>query len=203
MIQLTELQQDALGEIFNIGVGHAAAALSQLVSDEVKLSAPSVEIMSRPQVIEFLKSSNSGRLSCVKQDFNGGLNASGLLIFPEINAIEILRRMVNSDLPAEIFCEYESEAMSELGNIILNACVSSLANTMGIELQSELPTHTTGDYNSIIPFSDEIPVILLIHIDLIITHQNTAGNILFLVSLKSLQKLLDYLDQYLVEQGLV
>jgi chemotaxis protein CheC len=33
MTQLTELQCDALGEIFNIGVGRAASSLSQIVNE--------------------------------------------------------------------------------------------------------------------------------------------------------------------------
>lgn len=203
MITLSELQEDALGEIFNIGVGRAAVSLSQIVDDEIKLSAPVVKILSRPQVIEMLGASTSGRLSSVRQDFHGALDASGLLIFPEINAIEIVRRMVGSDLAPDVFCEYESEAMSEVGNIILNACMSSLANMMQITLTSDFPIHNTGDYQTIIPDSPEIPVILLIHIDLIISKQNLNGNILFLVSVKSLNSLLDYLDQYLTSQGLV
>jgi len=203
LIDLSELQRDALGEIFNIGVGRAAVSLSQIVDDEIKLSAPVVEILARPQVIEMLRANTTGRLSSVRQDFHGALDASGLLIFPEINAIEIVRRMVGSDLTPEVFCEYESEAMSEVGNIILNACVSSLANMMNISLDSDFPVHNTGDYHSIIPDSPEMPVILLIHIDLIISKQNLNGNILFLISVKSLQSLLDYLDQYLVSQGLV
>jgi chemotaxis protein CheY-P-specific phosphatase CheC len=38
-MDLNELQRDALGEIFNIGVGRAASSLSQIVNDTVLLSA--------------------------------------------------------------------------------------------------------------------------------------------------------------------
>ena len=38
---LNELQLDALGEIFNIGVGRAASSLSLIVNDAVQLTAPS------------------------------------------------------------------------------------------------------------------------------------------------------------------
>ena len=36
MVNLTELERDALVEIFNIGVGHAAAAMSAIVSGTVR-----------------------------------------------------------------------------------------------------------------------------------------------------------------------
>ena len=35
MINLSELENDALVEIFNIGVGHAAASMSEIVNEEV------------------------------------------------------------------------------------------------------------------------------------------------------------------------
>ena len=33
MVNLSELENDALVEIFNIGVGHAAAAMSEIVNE--------------------------------------------------------------------------------------------------------------------------------------------------------------------------
>ena len=44
MDTLTELHLDALTEVFNIGAGRAAASLSEIVGDEVKLSVPLIEI---------------------------------------------------------------------------------------------------------------------------------------------------------------
>ena len=37
---LSELENDLLGELFNIGVGRAANSLSQMVNQEVTLSVP-------------------------------------------------------------------------------------------------------------------------------------------------------------------
>ena len=61
MENLNELQLDALGEIFNIGVGRAASSLSLIVSDEVLLSAPRVQIVHREQAAEIL-----GRSALIK-----------------------------------------------------------------------------------------------------------------------------------------
>ena len=44
MDSLSELHIDALAEVFNVGAGRAAASLSEIVGDEVKLSVPSVEV---------------------------------------------------------------------------------------------------------------------------------------------------------------
>ena len=47
MIELGELEQDALTEIFNVGVGIAADALYQMGGEHVPLSVPVVELTSQ------------------------------------------------------------------------------------------------------------------------------------------------------------
>lgn len=45
MTDLTDLQRDALLEIFNIGVGNAANSMSQLINEEIRLSVPKLQIV--------------------------------------------------------------------------------------------------------------------------------------------------------------
>ncbi len=57
MIDLTdmsEIEADSLMEIFNIGVGHAAAAMSDIVNEEVRMSVPSVRITTRSEAADEL-----------------------------------------------------------------------------------------------------------------------------------------------------
>ena len=56
MFQLTELQHDALVEMFNQGVGQAAAAMSRIVNEEVTMSVPMVLFQSRSEVAKTLGS---------------------------------------------------------------------------------------------------------------------------------------------------
>jgi chemotaxis protein CheC len=128
MTQLTELQCDALGEIFNIGVGRAASSLSQIVNDEVLLSAPAVLVVPREKAAELLLGKEFRQFSSVSQNFSGPFDAQAMLIFPEVNALEIVRLMVGPHMSIEELSEFEQEAMCEVGNIILNACMSSLAD---------------------------------------------------------------------------
>ena len=48
---LTELERDALTEIINIGVSRAAKNLSRMVKDQVHLSVPRTEFMTRDQAV--------------------------------------------------------------------------------------------------------------------------------------------------------
>ena len=44
-IRLTELEQDALTELVNIGVSRAASSLRKIIGEQVLLSIPAVEVL--------------------------------------------------------------------------------------------------------------------------------------------------------------
>ena len=50
MIKLNELQEDMLTELFNLGMGNAASALSEMVSEEILLSIPKISFMEKSEL---------------------------------------------------------------------------------------------------------------------------------------------------------
>jgi len=203
MVELSELQRDALGEIFNIGVGRAASSLSQIVNDEVLLSAPSVQLVQGHEASRLLLGSELRQLSTVSQTFSGPFNAEATLVFPETNALEIVRLMVGPHMSVEELSEFEQEAMCEVGNIILNACMSSLADIFRISFDSTLPLHRFGNAETVpIVHNENDRVVLVLQVDMIISQQRIQGHILFLLSVASMCNLFSCLDQYLKDQGL-
>lgn len=204
MERLSDLELDALGEIFNIGVGRAASSLSLIVNDEVLLSAPRVQVIQREDAATFLNESDLSMFSAVSQTFTGPFEAQAMLVFPEVNALEIVRLMVGPHLSIEEVSEYEQEAMCEVGNIILNACMSALADLFHITFESTLPTHRFGDVELIGLIEDnEEHLVLLLQVEMTISQYRIEGHILFLLSVPSMQSLLDCLNAYLREQGLI
>jgi len=51
---LDELQQDALTEVFNVGMGSAAASLSEMVGEEVQLTVPEISFVNKEDAILLL-----------------------------------------------------------------------------------------------------------------------------------------------------
>ena len=203
-MNLNELQRDALGEIFNIGVGRAASSLSQIVNDTVLLSAPEVMLVHREDAAKVLLGSEFRQFSTVSQHFSGAFDAEAMLVFPESNALEIVRLMVGPHMSVEELSEFEQEAMCEVGNIILNACMSALADLFHLTLNGTLPIHRFGDTESLsILTGNEEQMVLVLQVDMTISQQRVQGHILFLLSVTSMQSLLDCLDSYLREQGLL
>lgn len=205
MHEASELQRDALAEIFNIGVGRAAASLSQIVRDEVELSAPQVLFLTPEGVRERLFVSELDQLSLVSQDFSGPFDARAMLVFPEKNALVIVSHMLEGMVEPEHLSEFEQEAMCEVGNIILNACISALADMFGIAFEGSLPQYRYAERRTLDllgAVQEQAPVILLVQVDLRIRKQAIDGHMLFLLSVTSLQALLDSIDRFLAEQGI-
>lgn len=202
MSQLSELQLDALTEIFNIGAGRAAASLSEIVGDEVRLSVPRIQLYQSSEINADTLSLNSPRLGAVKQSFSGPFNADAMLLFTEDRALEIVHDMMGSQVSLEDVAEFEQEAMCELGNIILNACLSSMADMLGLTLDSSLPAYSIGTTDTIlrqIVSEADQPLMLVLHIDLVIEKHHSQGYLVFLLSSSSLQNLLAHIDRFIAD----
>ncbi len=201
MFQLTDLQHDALVEIFNLGVGQAAAAMSRIVNEEVTMSVPMIAFQSRAEVAQTLGSGEGRRICAVAQQFKGAFNTEAFLMFPEDKSLEIVRLMVGQSLSLEELGEMEQEAMSEIGNIILNACMGTLANASGRELQGSLPMYHVGTGDAILCHSGREwdGVVLTLKIDFNIERHHIYGYVAFLLDVPALHDLQHYIDGYLAK----
>ena len=73
------------------------------------------------------------------QVFEGEITGRALLIFPEERSLELVRAVVGSELSLEEIIELEQEALAETGNIILNSCLATIANSLESNLKISLP----------------------------------------------------------------
>lgn len=200
MDTLSELHLDALAEVFNVGAGRAAASLSEIVGDEVKLSVPSIEVKKSSEINASIMELTNLKFGVVSQHFSGPFDAQALLLFTESHALEIVRDMMGSQMSIEELAEFEQEAMCELGNIILNACLSAMADMLHISLNSSLPDYKIASTDEIfksLRSSDEQPYVLVLHIDLSIEKRHSEGHLIFLLSSMSLRSLVEHIEQFL------
>ena len=199
MQALTELQHDALTEIFNISIGRAAAAMGKIVHNEISLMVPRFEFLNVRDVAKTLGEFGDKRISSVSQKFNGPFSTEAILMFPEEKSLEIVRMMLGGDYPLSELSDLEQEAMSEVGNIILNACIGTIANISGQKFSSSLPEFRIGKSQNIL--CDNTPcdedMVLFIHINFIITRQSIHGYLAFLMNLPSIDGLIKMVDRFL------
>src|SRR5260370_8291688 len=79
---LKELQIEAVGEVANIGAGHAATALSQLTNRRIMISVPQINIARLEEVPDLLGNPQDV-VAAVLMHMLGDLTGRTLLLFPE------------------------------------------------------------------------------------------------------------------------
>jgi chemotaxis protein CheC len=189
LFKLNELETDLLTELFNIGVGKAADSLSRMVNQAVKLSVPTVEIKSITAMADYL--GGNTEICSVSQEMRGCFDALSMLMFHEKNSMELVRQLMGSDLPDEMVIEMQEEALSEIGNIVLNACIGAIAFSLEHEFEVDLPLFQQGEPLHLLTLhsSSNDSSVLLIRIHMQLTDCAVEGYLAFLLGPTSQENL--------------
>ena len=197
--ELSEIEQDALAEIANMGVSRAAASLRLMVGEQVLLSVPAVNIVSRRIASRMVEKGHSSRLVAVQQSFEGPFSGRALLIFPEAQSLELVRSIVGEEHSLEDVIDLEQEALAETGNIILNACLATIANVLRRTMRMSLPSIVRGDGDTLFDVREESSdgLVLFLYIDFTIKNRDVRGFIALLMGLPSIAALKDIVRDFI------
>ena len=161
MIELDDDTRDALAEVFNMALGEASAQFAELVNEEIELAVPQVELVAKPALVARIEADSAApqpgieraALCRIGQSFHSqrhDLQTEAVLLFPERGSLEIVRRMLGESVSADDLSEMEQEALSEIGNIILNACFSAISDLLHTDFKSSMPTYHLGSVDEIL-----------------------------------------------------
>jgi len=187
--QLTSLEEDLLKELFNLGVGTAGASLSRMVKQEVLLSVPEVRFEESQALVKIL--SDESNIVTISQYIKGPFDAKSMLLFPEHGGLEVVRQMLGAHLTDETLAELQEEALTEIGNIVLNACIGSISKTLHTSFDVEIPRFCTAHRENLLQLNNLIDsdAILLINIDMMLKASDIKGYLVFVFNPTSLTNL--------------
>ena len=155
----SDMEIEVLQEISNIGVGHAATALSQLLHRRVDMSIPYVELVNYDKIGERLVGSQENVVSSVLVDTYSMDDADKmlnfLLLFDEASAKNILKILKTGSPPEDLseLDEVSSSIIEETGNILLLHTISKINEFSGTKWFPSPPQHSIDMVGAII---DEI-----------------------------------------------
>lgn len=139
----TDLQLDALREVANIGCGNAATALSRLVGGRaVRIDVPRVHAAAADAA---QLAGGMDAVACASLAMTGDVVGKMLLMWPEDDARELARLMLDAPVAAPPDEEPQRSALSEAANIVASACLSSVATMTRLRLLPTPPELTFGD----------------------------------------------------------
>ncbi|GBF51501.1 chemotaxis protein CheC [Leptospira ryugenii] len=191
MDQLTELEADALNELFNISLGGAAKLLSEMISNEILLTVPGLKLITFDDAIK-MDNLIDRDVCSIKQNFKGGLgNGSAFILFHKTSSLEIVRMMMKDYVETNEVSHFEKDALSEIGNIILNSILSTLAKMAQKKIETFLPEFNVGKYQEMIhqDYQSDENTLLLAFINYHVKGRDIQGYIFFVLEFKSIKEL--------------
>jgi chemotaxis protein CheC len=137
---LKALQLDALREVANIGAGHAATALSQMINSTIMISVPTINV-SRLEEVPPQVSAPEEPVAAVLMHMLGDLTGRTLLVFPKPTAVRLAELMLKRPHGSSAdLGEMEQSAIKEAGNILSSAYMNALSDFMGMMLLPSPPS---------------------------------------------------------------
>ena len=196
---LDDLEVDALTELVNLGVSRAAVSLRDLVGEQVFLSVPSLDVLSKPEAARTIRSPEGGHLIAVRQAFDGEFSGRALLIFPETNSLELVRAVAGEHLSLDDIAQLEHEALAEIGNIILNGCMGTIGNLLRRSLVMSLPEILRGQGLDFFDLSNPTAedIVLFIRINFTLRGREISGYVAMVMDLPSLASLKSLVAEFI------
>ena len=135
---LTDIQLDALKEVSNIGMGHAATALSQMTGQRINLRVPRVSVTEISAVPDCLGGAEVLMVGITLQIL-GDARGSIMLLFPQESAHRLVCCLLKNDERALVMNELTVSALKEVGNILASAYLSAIGNLLHKTLIPSIP----------------------------------------------------------------
>ena len=133
-------QLDALREVANIGAGHAATALSQMIGATIMISVPRINV-TRLEDVPPVVAAPEEPVAAVLLHMLGDLSGRTLLVFPRDVAIRLAELLLQRPASSSTdLGELEQSAIKEAGNILSSAYMNALSDFMGMMLLPSPPS---------------------------------------------------------------
>lgn len=204
-MQLTERQNDALAELINIAFSRTAASLSELTGHRVVLDVPKVAIYPVSELTSRLAVFLPAELASVHQVFTGPLTGDALLLLNYDGAVTLTDLLTDESVRSHRLNESAREVLTEVGNILLNACLGVFGNLLQVRVSFSVPRlhlETLGRLvRSLVIDREELRYALVIHTAFGVRDSAISGYLVIALSVVSLDRLIQEVENWEERQG--
>ncbi len=204
-MELNQTQQDALIELLNIGFGRAAASLSELTGHRVLLEVPQVSVHPMNELNQALRAVLDDQVATVHQIFSGVVAGDALLILNH-SAAGMLKELLTNEPPLPLPIDASArEVLTEVGNILLNACLGTFGNILQVQVSFSVP-HLNLDtlhevMKSLLVNREGLRYALVVHAGFKLRDAEVTGYLVIVLSVASLDRLLRAVEDWERHEG--
>lgn len=203
-MNLTAVQQDALIELINIGFGRAAAALSKLTGHRVQLEVPQITMCPIDQMADRLRPMLQNQVATVHQIFSGPVDGDALLVLDQHSAA-ILKELLTNEpaLPLDLD-RSAREVVTEIGNIVLNACLGTFGNLLKVQVSFSVPHLSLESLEDVVGSisvgRQGLRYALIVHAKFALRNSSLTGYLVIVLGVASIERLIRSLERWEHEQ---
>ena len=135
-----ELDNDALTELFNIGLHRAAASLSELAGQRILVDLPRLWVCPIDEMHDRLIGLLEGDLASVHQIFKGTVTGDAVLVLEYESAARLADLLTGGSVAVGGRLDQSSrEVLAEVGNVILSSCLSAFGDMLQVAVTFSVP----------------------------------------------------------------
>jgi chemotaxis protein CheC len=201
-MELTISQKDALTELINIGYGRAAGALSELTGYRITLEVPNVSMHEISEIAPLLEGVVSGEVASVNQMFSGPISGTAMLLMDERSALMLSRLLTDERAPVVGDLDAGArEIITEVGNILLNACLGVFGNLLHVHVSFAVPRLHVEKVQQVlesvnIEAEERLRYGLMIHTRFRLRASNVVGYLVIILGITSLDRMLREIENW-------
>ncbi|HUR98418.1 MAG TPA: hypothetical protein VMZ26_10175 [Pyrinomonadaceae bacterium] len=197
---LTDKQTDALGEFINIAFSRTASSLSEITGHHVLLDVPKVEVYPIAEVAPNLERFMPGDVASIHQPFDGAIAGDAFLILNYAGAVRLADLLTDGNTPQVQLDESSREVLTEVGNILLNACLGMFGNVLRVRVNFSVPAlhlESLKDLmDSIQQEHDTLQYAIIVYTSFRIRETAVTGYLVLVLSIVSLTRLVEEIEKW-------
>lgn len=190
-------QLDALQELLNIGVGRAAGSLNQMLEKPIHLHIPFIQLGKMEELSQEVQKMKVTTLSSVQLPFKGTFSGASCLLFPTESAKALVIALTGEAEDPDTMDSLREATLTEIGNIVLNGVMGSLANVLNYRIIYSVPFYQETSIQGLLQPtpSDSSEIILWAQTQFTIEEYNLTGDIMLMFGIPDLGLLVNAVNE--------
>ena len=202
---LTEQQTDALTELINIAFARTGAALSELTGHRVLLETPTVALHLTSELDTQLSRFVPGEVAWIHQVFDGPVAGDALLLLNHEGAVQLTELLTDDASRSHRMDESAREVLTEVGNILLNACLGVFGNVLRVHVGFSVPRLRLDTIDELVAWlregRGELRYALVVFTKFQVRDSQVARHLVLVLNMAAFDRLVHEIDNWVAEEG--
>ena len=181
-----DMTLDIIKELINIGVGDAAAALSELVQSRVFIKTPEVLILDSKDLPNFMRKEIQTLGVYISQNFHGRIRGKAMLFYTKKSCNSLIKTILGKDIVTSALTDNAIATLQEIGNILMVSCISIISDMIEDRVSFEIPDVTLeiseGYIQNIVKEFGKLDKTIFVRSQMVVKDKEIEGYIFLLLS---------------------